>query len=326
MSVLVSINCTTFNHEKYIADAIESFLMQKTNFEYEILIGEDCSTDHTRIIVEQYVKKHPQKIKMITSEKNVGARLNSQRLIEHSKGKYIADCEGDDYWIDPYKLQRQVDYMESHPDCSLCFHAAKIVKAPKWQTGLKIKPYNMDRICPIEDMITEGGFCPTASLMYRRKDVINPPDFYKTAHVGDYPMQLILGSMGKVYFMETCMAVYRIGVKGSWSSRLNKGENIRQKMIRVIDGDISILNNFNSFSEYKYKKFVDNTLLKKELEIYLLQGNKYKSIPQKYKHYLEQLSLLNKLKLLTRCRFPRFYESLSHIKISILSMIHILSK
>ena len=132
VSILVSINCITYNQEEYVADAIEGFLMQKTDFDYEILIGEDCSTDNTRKIVEEYAAKYPDKIRLITSERNVGCRKKfTEGFSSNSKGKYIAECEGDDYWIDPYKLQKQVDYLEGNPECTLCFHAAELVRAPK---------------------------------------------------------------------------------------------------------------------------------------------------------------------------------------------------
>ncbi|KQL33474.1 hypothetical protein AN959_17660 [Psychrobacillus sp. FJAT-21963] len=314
VNVLVSINCTTYNHEKYIADAIESFLMQVTDFNYEILIGEDCSTDNTKQIVEEYARLYPEKIRLITSSHNVGARLNSQRLINQSRGKYIAECEGDDYWIDPYKLQEQVDYMESHQECSICFHAAKIIQAPKKPTGMKIRPYTINKICPIEDFISGGGFCPTGSLLYRKKLMEDPPDFYMRAHVGDYPMQLILASKGYAYYMDKYMAVYRIGVKGSWSSRKSKGENYKGKMININGGDIALLKDFNNFTRFKYEKAIENTILKKEFEIQLLKGNINAIKNSKYKMYIDGLSMKQKLKIYARCFFPNIYVSLARLK------------
>jgi len=118
---LVSVNMITYNHEPYIAQAIEGVLQQKTNFPFELVIGEDCSTDGTREIVFDYKKKYPDTIRVITSDKNVGACKNSLRTEKACRGKYIAYCEGDDYWHHPQKLQKQVDYLESHPECGLVF-------------------------------------------------------------------------------------------------------------------------------------------------------------------------------------------------------------
>lgn len=315
MSLLVSINCITYNHEEYIADAIEGFLMQKTDFDYEILIGEDCSTDRTRRIVQEYIDKYPGKIKLVTSEQNVGAGKNSKRIFELSQGKYIAECEGDDYWVDPYKLQKQVDYLEENPDCTLCFHAAKIIRAPQKITGRKIKPYNIDRISPIEDIISGGGgFCPTMSLVYPRKLLESPPVFFTTAHVGDYPMQLFLASQGYAYYMDDCMSVYRTDVKGSWTSHLNSSANLKEKMIEVNEGDIQILDGFNKYTKFKYHKSVEKAILEKEFAISIIRGKTKEPKNGQYKAYVNSLSLKKKLKMISLNNFPRSYGKLAEFK------------
>ena len=122
---LVSIVCITYNHEPYLCQALDGFLMQRTTFPVEIILAEDCSTDGTRAICEEYAKRYPGKIRYIWSETNVGAVANERRAMEAAQGKYIAFCEGDDYWTDADKLQRQVDFMESHPDYSVCWHRCK---------------------------------------------------------------------------------------------------------------------------------------------------------------------------------------------------------
>lgn len=116
---LVSVHMITYNHEPYIAQAIEGVLMQETDFPFELVIGEDCSTDNTREIVFAYQKKHPNIIHVVTSDHNVGTRANADRITKPCRGKYLAFCEGDDYWHHPKKLQMQVDYLESHPECDL---------------------------------------------------------------------------------------------------------------------------------------------------------------------------------------------------------------
>lgn len=132
MEYLLSICCITYNHEQFINKAIDGFLMQKTTFPVEIIIGEDHSKDNTREIIKSYTYKYPDKIKLIISDQNVGAVENERRVILEAKGKYIAFCEGDDYWNEPYKLQKQVDFLESNPDYSVCFHRCKHVNI---QTG-----------------------------------------------------------------------------------------------------------------------------------------------------------------------------------------------
>ena len=118
----LSVVTITYNHAPYIAKCIEGVLMQQVNFPMEFIIAEDCSTDGTRAICEEYAKKYPDLIRLLPSEGNMGAVMNEQRAFEAARGKYIATCEGDDYWTDPLKLQKQVDFLESHPECTASFH------------------------------------------------------------------------------------------------------------------------------------------------------------------------------------------------------------
>ncbi len=123
--ILVSIVCVTYNHELYLRQALDSFLMQKTSFAYEIVLAEDCSTDGTRKICEEYAANYPEKIHYIYHDHNVGYNENEYEAMCAAKGKYIAYCEGDDYWTIPDKLQRQIDFLENHPEYSVCWHRCK---------------------------------------------------------------------------------------------------------------------------------------------------------------------------------------------------------
>lgn len=125
MAPLVSVVTITYNHERYISNCIEGVLSQITNFPIEFIIAEDCSTDRTRIICEDYARIHPEMIRLITSENNLGYNANELRAMKSARGKYIAYCEGDDFWTDCMKLQKQVDFLESHPMYSICFHRCR---------------------------------------------------------------------------------------------------------------------------------------------------------------------------------------------------------
>ena len=125
MTPLLTVVTITYNHEQHIRQCIEGVLAQKTSFPIEFIIADDCSTDGTRAICEEYAKKLPDIIRLVSSSANVGAVENEQRALLAAKGKYIATCEGDDYWTDTLKLQKQVDFLESHPDFSVCFHRFK---------------------------------------------------------------------------------------------------------------------------------------------------------------------------------------------------------
>lgn len=135
-SPLVSVVCVTYNHEKFLRQALDGFLMQKTSFPVEIILAEDCSTDGTRKICEEYKAKYPEQINYIFSDHNVGPQANELRAMQAVRGKYIAYCEGDDYWTEPNKLQWQVDFMESHPEYSVCWHRFRnfnVETGEEWQ-------------------------------------------------------------------------------------------------------------------------------------------------------------------------------------------------
>ena len=132
MTPLVSVYCLAYNHEKYIRETLEGFMRQKTDFSYEVIVHDDASTDGTANIIREYAEKYPEIIKPIIQTENQyskGLLIFHSFIYPHIRGKYLAVCEGDDYWCDEYKLQKQVDWMEAHPDYSLCAHNSKIIKS-----------------------------------------------------------------------------------------------------------------------------------------------------------------------------------------------------
>jgi len=315
--VLVSIICCTYNHEDYIADAIESFLMQKTNFKYEILIHDDASTDKTTDIIKKYTKKYPDLIKPIYQIENQYSKgvkvdyLNSKRAL----GKYIATCEGDDYWTDPYKLQKQIDYLESNAECVLCVHAAKKIDITSKEIVGEVRPCNQNKIFSVEEIIEGGGgLFATNSMVYRRKVNEPRPRFYMDCHVGDYPMMIYLAICGKVYYMDEFMSAYRVGVEGSWTNRtfmcteriINHYKNINQ-----------MLDNVNDYTKGKYETVIKRTKLRNEFKILMSLGC-YKEVKTgEYKIFYDKLSKTEKVKIFMKQHFPNIIKILKHVKGSI---------
>lgn len=206
---LVSVWMTTYNHERYIAQAIESVLMQKTSFPFELLIGEDCSTDNTGKICKDYAERHPGVIRLFSRAKNLGMIQNGLATLSEAKGKYVAILEGDDFWIDPLKLQKQVDFLESNPDFSLCFHNAYEIDGQ--EEGLpysKIFRHYEKDVFSLPDLF-KSWFIPTASVVFRRSAVIDLPDWYSSAPVGDTPFFVLVASKGKLKLVEGIMSAYR---------------------------------------------------------------------------------------------------------------------
>ena len=202
---LVSICCTTYNHEAFIKEALEGFVMQKTNFPYEIVISDDCSKDRTRSVIAEYKAAYPDLFNDVSPDQNMGAMANFQYVQKQSKGKYIAICEGDDYWIDPYKLQKQVDFLESHTEYVACFHNVRVYDGSRY---CLFNSVNETHHPSTDDIIIRKWFIATPSLMYRNI-IESYPEWSNNVLNGDYLLELLLAKEGKFYYMDDAMAVYR---------------------------------------------------------------------------------------------------------------------
>lgn len=219
----VSICIPTYNHEKYIAEAIESVLCQQCDFDYELLIGEDDSTDRTREIVSSYKKKYPDKIKLFLNDrKNViyidgkpTGRWNFINLIMNSTGQYISIIEGDDYWTSPLKLQKQIDYLDSHPQCVLCGHNAILVYEDPSKESELMFPTGRKQINTIEDILF-SNFLPTCSVIFRNNILNTLPDWYYKTRMGDWPLYILLSEYGYIGYIDEVLGIYRIHSRSIW--------------------------------------------------------------------------------------------------------------
>lgn len=204
---MVTVRTSTYQHGPFIRECIESVLAQKTNFPFEFIIGEDFSTDGTREIVFEYAKKYPDIIRVITADYNVGMKANGRRCRQAARGKYLATCEGDDYWTDPTKLQQQVDILEAHPEYSLCFHNAEVIYDDR-----NIRPHLFalyeKEVYTIEDVINRPWFIPTQSMMIRQ-NLIQHPEWTKYIYNGDLSLQLMFAAQGPFYCINKPMSIYR---------------------------------------------------------------------------------------------------------------------
>ena len=206
---LVSICCITYNHAPYIRRCLEGFLMQKTTFPFEIIINDDCSTDGTTEIIKEYADKYPDLFVPIFHEENQyqkGVRgIYAKFVYPKVRGKYIALCEGDDYWIDPLKLQKQVDFMESHPECSMCFHKSKVLspdgKGMDLYGHLRQGYYSAEQILRRWTVPTASVLCLNKFLQYIPND--------KRFMYGDIVLFLTMATHGHIYCLGEEMSVYR---------------------------------------------------------------------------------------------------------------------
>lgn len=266
--IMVSIECTSYNHEAYIAEALDSMLMQKTDFAYEILIHDDASTDRTAEIIRSYERQYPDIVKPIYQTENQTSKGVLVELFNHerAKGKYMAVCEGDDYWTDPHKLQKQVDYMEAHPQCSMCVHGAERVSAVTRKTVSAIRPSHKDKIYSVEEVIEGGGdLFATNSILYSREKIPGMPEYYLNATIGDYPLVICGALSGTVYYMDQNMAAYRVEVKGSWTDVQVSDVSKKQKHLQEV---AAMLDEINAFTNFKYDNVISRT--KKRDRFYIL--------------------------------------------------------
>ena len=238
---LVSVCCVTYNHVGFIRDAIDSFLMQKTDFNYEICLGEDASNDGTREICEEYAEKYPDKMRLFLRSRDdvikingtATGRYNFIETLKECKGKYIAICEGDDYWTDPYKLQKQVDFLEANEGYSLCFHRFFIID----EESKSLSPFIRKQSSTIVDFAQMRIPIQPLTTMFRNELKPIIPADYILRMTGANFLFLRLAEIGKFKYMKDPMAVYRIHSGGIWSgkNRLEKQKMAMDNIVCMID-------------------------------------------------------------------------------------------
>ena len=207
--IKVSACIITYNQQDYIRECLDGAINQVLDYEYEIVIGDDCSTDDTFQICLEYANKYPEKIKLLSRDKNLGMAKNWISTISECNGKYIALCEGDDYWTNNSKLQKQVDFLEKNSECSFCFHKALRVDANN-EALTKVYPENLKKtILGVADFFAIPTI-PTASVVFRNE--IKVPNLIHS-HM-DLPVYAALLTKGKAGFIEEQMSFYRVHSEG----------------------------------------------------------------------------------------------------------------
>jgi len=225
-----------------------------------------------------------------------------------AQGKYVAFCEGDDFWTDPLKLQKQVYFMESNPLYSLCFHGVEVVDKDGRPTGRAVRPYACSQDVPIEDIILGiGEYHRTCSLLARADCMHNLPAFYFRAPAGDLALILSLAARGKVYYLEEVMASYRSGIAGSWTSQLALSA---EKQVRLRTGLLQMFAEFDEFTGYRYRESVAQRRHRTQFLISLARGDiKTLGLPE-YKRYRDEISRYLLVKVCLRNSFPNAYRTL----------------
>lgn len=248
----VSVALVTYNHERFISQAIESVLMQETAFDYELVIGEDWSTDRTREIVVDFQKRFPERIRLLPRDRNVGAHENFAQTLAACTAEYIALLDGDDYWTTPHKLQKQVEFLDSHAECSLCFHpvtwfyeSAEDIATASPKHGSKW-PQVCRELSSAEDILREI-FIQTASVMLRQEILGEYPAWFRELNWGDWPLYVLYADKGKLGCVDEVMSAHR---KHGGGMCYGLDEE------RMYTGAIKMYGHLNKHLDFRYKDVI----------------------------------------------------------------------
>lgn len=282
----------TYNHESYIKDSIESIMSQKCKFNFELIIGEDCSSDNTRLICKEYAEKYPSIITLICSDENIGMNKNFFRILKLCKGKYVAFCDGDDYWIDQYKLQKQVDFLEKNIDYGLCYSNVNCLLVKSDKIIYEKERYKL----PNFDNLLLDNFIPTLTVCCRRNLIV---DFYSKFELDlinslllDYPLWLYISYLTKIKYFNEKMGIYRILEESASHTKNHKQQYLFQ--LSILSNRLMIIEYFNldidnnySFLMNNYSYFISSGNIK-----YIWKTFKCLFLKRKYIRFIWALSYL----------------------------------
>jgi glycosyltransferase involved in cell wall biosynthesis len=245
----VSVVILTYNQKAFIGKAIESALAQETDFDFEILVGDDCSTDGAQEVITSYQNAYPSKVKAVLHSKNLGQNglFNTIETLKLAQGRYIAPMDGDDYWTNTHKLQKQVDFMESHPDFSACFHNS-LVTYEDGSASHELNTPGQKTVVTIEDLIGEDEiwFMATSAVMFKN-GLMYYPEWFLQSTSGDIPRYVILAKQGPIGYVPGVMSVYR-------KNRGGASFKDHYRDARFLHNRIQMYNGINKELDYQYDK------------------------------------------------------------------------
>lgn len=301
---LVSIVCDTYNHAPYVRAALDGFLMQKTDFPFEIVVHDDASTDGTADVVREYEAARPDLFRCVYRSENMYSR--DPKILEHYvfplvRGKYVAVCEGDDFWTSPDKLQKQVGYLETHPECTLCVCGADVVDVNGAPIG-SVEPYETDTDIPMDDLIRGGGgFVATAGIVAPARLAKERAPFCDLSDVDDAVLQLWFGMNGTARYLSGRMCAYRWSVPGSWTQTyFSSGGAARilhhEKMIRALEA-------FDEEAGRRWHESVEYCVThQQKYEILRLQNDVFALRRPPYREQYRKIPLRRRIRMLAaRC-------------------------
>lgn len=259
--MIVSVVLVTYNHERYLAQAIEGVLMQEGRFTLDLLITEDCSTDGTRAIVETYRQRYPDRIRTLLSPQNLNTNAVFTRALAQARGEYVAVLDGDDYWTARHKLQAQADFLDADPGFSMCFHNVLTVFEDGSAPPRPFNPPHQRRAATTADIL-RMNFIAGCSPMFRRSVLWPLPDWYDGALWGDWPLYILAGERGQIGYLPEIMGVYRRHAGGYWAGRTS---------FERLTAVISFYDHVDRSTGFRHHAVIRHAIVRR----YLRAGNKY---------------------------------------------------
>lgn len=307
--IMVSILCTAYNHEAYIAQTLDSFLMQETDFAYEILVNDDASTDGTADIIREYAEKYPDRIRPFYQKENLFSRdidIYAEVFFPVARGKYTALCEGDDYWNDPTKLRRTVGFLETHPEYSACVHNTMVHSCSGDRADRPLLHMDGDRDVRFQDIL--NGMSHTfhfSAIVGKTAVIADKQDFYYVGLRNGFTDQceaLWLYLHGPIRCLDRIMSVYRMHSGASaWSSETD-GQYAKYR--RFIAGEVDMLRCFRPHAPAELSGAVDRAILEREFELMYFEGRDREQRKPPYDAILREKPLSYRFKNLLKCCLP----------------------
>jgi glycosyltransferase involved in cell wall biosynthesis len=224
----ISVLMITFNHARFIRQALESVLAQKLDFSYEVVIGDDASPDGTGVILAEYAENFPDRIRLLRRAQNIGMNANFADTLAACRGEYVAVLEGDDYWTDDQKLARQAGFLDGHPECVSCFHNVMVFSddATTPMAGYHAQPNGRQLVCApdlparlSQNDFFKRNYIPTCSVMFRRSSAGTLPPWFTKLHLGDQPLHILCTEHGLAAYLPEVMGTYRLHSSSVWSGK-----------------------------------------------------------------------------------------------------------
>lgn len=304
---ILTVCCLSYNHAKYIKKTLDGFITQQTKYRFEVLVHDDASTDGSQMIIQEYADKYPDIIKPIFQKENQYSKkidIYNTHIEPLIKGKYVAVCEGDDYWCNPSKIEMQISYLENNPKCSLCVGNTRSITESGMDTKYVFNMSKKEKNYDANDVIAcgGGGLFHTSTFVYRRNLRNEMPSSFKMTGIGDYPLAMYLATRGYVHYFPAIMSKYRVASIGSWSNR-NSDVNKKKELYTTF---ISDLENLDSITEFKYHDSFQISINRyKYLIMFLNCQSKEILFNKKFRRYLFDRGILSGIKRIVRLIIKR---------------------